>query len=103
VAKIENDFVKSNSSAVNDLVACDGCGMHPIVGPRYKCCVCKNFDFCAKCEEIRDHPHAFLKINDPHTKVDAIVTEIEGSSSEDELDIEIPLSDEVPIVEVPIV
>lgn len=43
-------------------VICDGCGMSPIIGPRYKCTVLKNFDFCANCEESKDHPHAFLKI-----------------------------------------
>ena len=26
-------------------VICDGCGMSPIIGPRYKCTVLKNFDF----------------------------------------------------------
>jgi len=46
-------------------VECDGCGVSPIVGPRYKCSVRKNFDFCSKCEERRDHPYAFLKINNP--------------------------------------
>lgn len=46
-------------------VACDGCGVAPILGPRYKCTVRKNFDYCAACEATKDHPHAFLKINDP--------------------------------------
>lgn len=43
-------------------VVCDGCGMAPIVGVRYKCSVCPNFDFCRGCEESKDHEHAFLKI-----------------------------------------
>ena len=46
-------------------VACDGCGVCPIVGPRYKCSVRKNFDLCSKCEERGEHPYAFLKINNP--------------------------------------
>lgn len=46
-------------------VACDGCGVAPILGARYKCTVRKNFDYCAACEATKDHPHAFLKINDP--------------------------------------
>lgn len=32
-------------------VSCDGCGVDPIKGIRYKCSVCPNFDFCANCEE----------------------------------------------------
>jgi len=55
-------------------VACDGCDVAPIVGPRYKCSVCKDFDFCKNCEERMDHPHAFLKINDPSQNPVMMVT-----------------------------
>lgn len=53
-------------------VACDGCNVCPIVGPRYKCSVRKNFDLCAKCEERGEHPYAFLKINNPDQAPTAI-------------------------------
>lgn len=43
-------------------VSCDGCGESPIIGVRYKCAVCKDFDYCANCEEKLDHDHPFLKI-----------------------------------------
>lgn len=43
-------------------VTCDGCGESPILGVRYKCAVCKDFDYCANCEEKLDHDHPFLKI-----------------------------------------
>jgi len=43
-------------------VECDGCGTAPIKGIRYKCAVCKDFDYCAKCEENLGHDHPFLKI-----------------------------------------
>jgi len=45
-------------------VACDGCGVHPIGGIRWKCSVCPNFDFCSKCEAKNTHPtdHPFLKM-----------------------------------------
>ena len=48
-------------------VTCDGCGIHPIVGVRYKCAVCPNFDFCEKCEEKlnEQHQHPFIKIYKP--------------------------------------
>jgi hypothetical protein len=43
-------------------VSCDGCGESPILGVRYKCAVCKDFDYCTNCEEKLDHDHPFLKI-----------------------------------------
>jgi len=46
-------------------VACDGCETNPIKGIRYKCSVCKDFDYCGVCEERFEHPHAFLKIRNP--------------------------------------
>lgn len=43
-------------------VQCDGCNIVPITGVRYKCCVCKNFDYCEVCEERLGHEHPFIKI-----------------------------------------
>jgi len=50
-------------------VACDGCGVGPIIGIRYKCSVCKNFDFCEVCEERVVHEHPFIKILKPEESV----------------------------------
>jgi hypothetical protein len=48
-------------------VKCDGCGVLPIVGCRYKCAFCDNFDYCEKCENklSKEHNHPFLKIYEP--------------------------------------
>lgn len=48
---------------VHSSVACDGCGMSPIVGTRYKCLVCPDYDLCEKCESNGKHPveHALVK------------------------------------------
>jgi len=48
-------------------VRCDGCNVFPIVGPRYNCTVCPDFDLCAKCEAAALHPaeHPLLKIRQP--------------------------------------
>lgn len=47
-------------------VACDGCGQHPIVGDRYKCMVCYNYDLCTSCENkgavLHDSAHPMIKI-----------------------------------------
>ena len=46
-------------------VACDLCNVCPIVGVRYKCAVCKDFDMCARCEATKGHQHPLLKIRRP--------------------------------------
>jgi len=47
---------------VHENVSCDGCGVYPIKGIRYKCSVRKNFDYCSICEERLPHEHPMLKI-----------------------------------------
>ena len=46
------------------LIRCDTCKVKPIVGPRYHCLVCEDWDFCQGCfgnEEY--HNHAFVRID----------------------------------------
>jgi len=63
---------KSNSNypytiPVHDRVTCDGCGMSPIQGNRYKCFTCPDYDLCEACEDAGKHPadHPMLKIRMP--------------------------------------
>jgi len=51
--------------AIHTYVTCDGCGMKPIVGVRYKCITCPDFDFCENCEKSKTHEHCFLKMKEP--------------------------------------
>ena len=37
----------------HESVRCDGCGVCPIKGMRYKCNTCVNFDFCSECNEAK--------------------------------------------------
>ena len=45
---------------------CKKCNKNPIKGILYKCCECKDYYLCEKCEEINflygNHPHNFIKI-----------------------------------------
>jgi hypothetical protein len=61
---------------VHENVECDGCGVCPIIGARFKCSVRKDFDYCANCEATKDHEYAMLKINRPEQCPKAIFTVI---------------------------
>ena len=67
--KKENE--KEGKKPVHYGVRCDGCNKNPIVGCRYKCAVCKNFDYCEECEEklSEKHLHPFIKIYKPEMKL----------------------------------
>lgn len=44
-------------------VQCDGCGVNPMKGLRFKCRSCKNYDLCKRCSGTRHLHHTFLVIN----------------------------------------
>jgi len=54
-------------------VSCNGCGKTTIIGIRYKCLFCKDFDFCDDCEsqfKIQyDSNHSFIKIKDTNNLI----------------------------------
>jgi len=70
---------KTDEEAAQDLVEhtgvqCDGCGVSPITGIRYKCSVLPDFDYCGVCEERLDHEHAFLQIKQPGGAPEVLIT-----------------------------
>jgi hypothetical protein len=71
--QISLDPVNASVSRADELtharVRCDGCRRHPIVGYRYKCAVCDDFDFCHDCymdpsrsKHFPESRHHFLQI-----------------------------------------
>jgi hypothetical protein len=54
-------------TSIHQGITCDGCSVSPIVGVRYKCTVCQDFDLCEKCEESGKHPidHVLIKMKEP--------------------------------------
>ncbi|KAF5270348.1 hypothetical protein FQR65_LT05536 [Abscondita terminalis] len=50
----------------HDGVICNGCGLTPIKGVRFKCKVCDNYDFCESCFYTKkNHRHSFNRIIEP--------------------------------------
>ncbi|EDW37147.1 GL26088 [Drosophila persimilis] len=45
---------------IHDGVECDGCGLSPLVGFRYKCVQCPNYDLCQRCEAAHKHPEHLM-------------------------------------------
>lgn len=39
------------NGVVHEGVVCDECGMDPVVGFRYKCLTCPDYDICGGCKK----------------------------------------------------
>ena len=69
----KEDKKKDNQPPVHEGYICDGCD-GPIIGCRYKCSVCKDYNLCEKCEELfsEEHQHPLIKIYRPEMDVSSI-------------------------------
>lgn len=52
--------VKPESAHHN--VRCDGCNQNPLIGTRYKCTVCPNYDLCPSCSSKGTHSHHTFRV-----------------------------------------
>jgi len=68
--KVPQPTVEAKAQVIHSNIICDGCQQHPLVGPRYKCTVCSDYDLCSACEAKNIHPssHPFLKMKEPARK-----------------------------------
>ena len=58
----EEQTEKVSGVQTHQFVTCDGCQMHPIVGNRFKCLDCADYDLCQECAMKDEHPHNMLLI-----------------------------------------
>ena len=47
--------------AVHVGFTCDACGVLPIIGPRFHCCVRPDYDLCEMCESKKEEPYESTK------------------------------------------
>ena len=77
---------KSSCQIIHHGIKCQMCHKDPIVGFRYKCSQCTDYNLCQDCEEknsIKDeHPHDFIKI-----RKEQINNIQENNNNDDELNI----------------
>ena len=68
--KINKEYLTQKESSIcktiHNGIKCQKCFRNPIVGYRYKCSECQNYNLCQDCEELNSinvvHPHNFIKI-----------------------------------------
>jgi len=56
VIDIEYPAMTDTGKVIHFGVECDLCGQYPIIGDRYKCSMCEDWDCCQACEPQHDHP-----------------------------------------------
>jgi hypothetical protein len=74
----------AQQQVVHNGICCNGCGVNPIRGIRYKCSVRKNYDLCSQCEERLGDEYALLKLREAGTAPDVMVTILPDDGKEPE-------------------
>ena len=68
-SQIKNNNMSMSVSSIHSNIKCELCLQQPIVGIRYKCSICPNYNLCESCEEknyeLKTHPHDFIRMRDP--------------------------------------
>ena len=66
IGKKEENLNFSTLKIEHKGIKCSQCFKEPIIGFRYKCSICDNYNLCEVCENNNaasgDHPHDFIKI-----------------------------------------
>ena len=67
--KINNN---NNKNIEHKGFKCEQCGLNPIIGERYQCEKCQNYNLCENCEEknyyTKEHNHNFIRIREEKKK-----------------------------------
>ena len=61
ISKSQSSIPEVKCLTVHTGVICDNCNANPIVGRRYRCIVCPDYDLCEQCERFVIHSHPMLR------------------------------------------
>lgn len=75
-------IVESNELAVHNNIECDECLMSPLVGNRYKCTQCPNYDLCQNCLEKKVHKHHALVLMPNNNCCNMVDTDVSDCCSD---------------------
>ena len=90
-SKINNNNNNNNNNnkivckTVHKGIKCQKCFQEPIIGYRYKCAFCSDYNLCEQCEEKNflnnEHPHEFIKIRKERNEIEQnLISNINFSS-----------------------
>ena len=76
------------NETIHDGIKCNNCSQKPIIGERYQCSKCKNYNLCKKCEEENSttlkHKHNFIKIRYIINEENENIIEKENNNNSDD-------------------
>ena len=58
ILKASANRINTEGKPIHRMISCEGCGMNPIVGERFKCTVCHNFNYCKNCKDLYENMHS---------------------------------------------
>jgi uncharacterized protein YegL len=69
-----SNSLPENNLAIHGNVRCDGCFQDPVVGKRYKCRVCPDFDYCESCMKRfgGTHGHSFMMFRTQNSRPEEV-------------------------------
>ena len=65
ISKKINKCNENKAIVAHRNIVCDGCNAHPIIGKRFNCMKCPDYDLCEKCEAQNIHNHPMIRLNTP--------------------------------------
>ena len=86
-ASLEESSLNPPELEIHKFIQCDGCSMYPIIGVRYVCSECDDFDLCSNCEKDGVHQQHILVLSTTVKSQEEDTSSVESSVNPPELEI----------------